>query len=105
MKKLKSGCFILKGKKVVPVTTLEWAKWLQNNDRAIKQEELPNGYWVSTVFLGLDHSLSGGKPLVFETMVFPTKGNYLDRDMDRYSTYKEAEAGHKKMVKKWSKKK
>ena len=48
------------------------------------------------VFLGLDHSFGSGPPLLFETMVF---GGPLDEEMDRYTTWDEAEAGHKAMVK------
>ena len=33
--------------------------------------DLPNGGFVSTVFLGLDHAWGGRAPEVFETMVFP----------------------------------
>ena len=51
---------------------------------------------ISTVFLGLDHQFGKGRPLLFETMVF---GGELDQEMDRYSTYEEAEKGHKFMVK------
>ena len=65
---------------------------------------MSNGKWVSTVFLGIDHNFWGkGKPLIFETMVFPNKIDLDELDMDRYSTWGEAEKGHKKMVKKWSK--
>ena len=47
------------------------------------------------MFLGLDHSFGGGAPLLFETMVF---GGPLDGEQERYSTWNEAEAGHKLMV-------
>lgn len=50
---------------------------------------------VSTVFLGLDHRFGEGPPLVFETMVF---GGPLDQDVDRYTTWEEAEAGHAVLV-------
>lgn len=46
---------------------------------------------VSTVFLGLDMSFGDGDPLLFETMVF---NGPLDNEMDRYSSWVEAEAGH-----------
>lgn len=64
--------------------------------------------WVSTVFLGVDHSFRFDKdvpyaPVVFETMVF-TNGvsglDEIDGDMDRYCTWGEAEAGHDVMVEK-----
>jgi hypothetical protein len=94
--------YILKGKKAIPVEDLiEWAKWFETADRAVKQETLKNGYYVSTVFLGIDYNFMEGKPLLFETMVF--KGKEGDLDMARYSTWEEAEAGHKRIVKKWSK--
>ena len=104
---MKSRYYILKGKKIVPVELLVWAKWLEENrkEKLIKQETLPNGKWVSTVFLGLNHSFSEkGMPLIFETMVFPKKGKWGELDMVRYSTYEGAEEGHKEMVKKWRKK-
>ena len=53
---------------------------------------------VSTVWLGLDHNYDGGKPLIFETMVFP-KGEWLERYCERYSTEAQAKKGHKKAVK------
>lgn len=72
--------------------------------KVVKQETLPNKLWVSTVWLGLDHGFTGGKPLIFETMVFTEKRGE-EQDMDRYSTLREAIAGHKRMVKKWLKEK
>ncbi|PZR71766.1 MAG: hypothetical protein DLM66_00060 [Candidatus Dormiibacter spiritus] len=50
---------------------------------------------ISTVFLGLDHGLGDYPPILFETMVF---GGPLDGEMDRYSTWDQAEAGHEQMV-------
>ena len=68
----------------------------------MKQDLLPNGKWVSTVWLGLDCQFGEGKPLIFETMVFPEKGNFLDIDCARYSTEEEALKGHEEMIKKHS---
>jgi hypothetical protein len=50
---------------------------------------------VSTVWIMLDHNFFGGKPLIFETMVF---GGRLDQFQLRYSTEAEALAGHAMMV-------
>ena len=51
---------------------------------------------VSTVFLGLDHNFGwDGPPVLFETMVF---GGEHDREQERYCTWDEAEAGHKRYV-------
>ncbi len=51
--------------------------------------------YISTVFLAIDHSFGDGPPLLFETMVF---GGELDQSQERYSTWDEAEAGHKAWV-------
>lgn len=58
--------------------------------------------WISTVFLSLDHQHGSGPPLVFETMVFPSRGNLHEIDADRYTTLEEAVAGHKRFVKKYT---
>ncbi|XAI97197.1 hypothetical protein [Dolichospermum phage Dfl-JY45] len=60
--------------------------------------------WVSTVFLGLDHSAGQGDPLLFETMAFlqadASEGSVGEpRALRRYSSWVEAEAGHAEMVK------
>ena len=52
---------------------------------------------VSTVFLVIDHQWGSGPPLLFETMVF---GGEYDQDQERYSTWKQAEKGHRAMCKK-----
>lgn len=88
-----------------PRGSLLWAKdWGDRPHKIISQTTLPNGNFVSTVWLGLDHSFGeDGPPLIFETMVFPKKGIWVDVDMERYSTEEEAVQGHQRMVKKWSK--
>lgn len=50
---------------------------------------------VSTVFLGVDYRMGNGPTQLFETMVF---NGPLDREQARYSTWDEAEAGHRAMV-------
>jgi hypothetical protein len=58
-------------------------------------------YWVSTVWLGLDHSFGGYPPLIFETMVFvrdeareDNRRMLFDLDATRYPTEHEARVGH-----------
>ena len=103
------GKYILEGKKIVECNNLlEWAKWMKTADKVVKQVNLSNGFCVSTVFLGLERSLlETVKPLLFETMVFDNRKKGLDKyedlDLDRCSTWEEAEKMHKKMVKKWKK--
>jgi hypothetical protein len=73
----------------------EWGKWFQNADRHIGEDLFSDGARVSTVFLGLDHrSLDDGPPVLFETMIF---GGPHNEWQDRYCTYDEAEAGHKRV--------
>lgn len=76
---------------------IEWAKWFETAKRHVKNDKLDNGVKISTVFLGLDHSFGDSEPMLFETMVF---GGKLDQKMERYSTWDEAEEGHKKWLKK-----
>lgn len=58
--------------------------------------------WVSTVFLGFDHSFrfdrdTPYRPVVFESMAF-VKNSMSDFDQNRYCAWAEAEAGHAEMV-------
>jgi hypothetical protein len=93
--------------------TLKWGKLLEDkNYKIVKQEPTPGGrYWVSTVWMGIDHSFTwiedkpNPRPIIFETMVFDQKDNndpMADNDMDRYSTEAEAAIGHMHMLKKWT---
>ena len=53
---------------------------------------------VSTVFLEIDHRYLGdGLSMIFETMIF---GGPLDQHQWRYSSYDDAETGHKVAVRK-----
>jgi hypothetical protein len=99
--------YILKDKVPVSVTFMEWADWFETAKRHVAEETV-GPYWVSTVFLGIDHQYGGGPPLLFETMVFPLEPNgdvnSLEEQCYRYSTWDDAEAGHKATVKRlWCK--
>lgn len=91
--------YILKDKEPVPVDDIiEWAKWFETADdeRQVDLTVVDIGEEASTVFTGLEYRLFGdGPPLLFETMVF---GGGYDGETWRYSTWDEAEAGHKKVV-------
>lgn len=79
-----------------PIELMEWAKIVETpGARKVAETKLSGGVRVSTVLLGLDHSFGGGKPIIFETMVF---GGKLDQEEDRYATRQEAENGHRAMV-------
>ncbi len=91
MTKVMSEYFILDGKEVVPVDdVLVCGRWFEDFDRRIARDEIGE-VQVSTVFLGLDHQFGDGPPLIFETLVLDGK---LDGEIDRYSTWDEAAAGH-----------
>ncbi len=92
---------------------MEWANWFETTDRHIAKNDIGAPAWkfwlgkilkikrwepiyISTVFLGLDHSFGEGPPLLFETMVF---GGEHDQDQRRYSTKKDAIEGHEEIVK------
>lgn len=79
-----------------PITLMEWAQALKSDDarRVLKTDITPNVF-VSTVWLGLDHSFGQGPPLIFESVVFE---NGEGGDMDRYATEEEAREGHAAMV-------
>lgn len=81
----------------------EFAEYFEKgaDDRRVALTRLWWGGTVSTVFLGLNHSLFGMIPLIFETMVFPRNRGGGELDMDRYHTEKQALEGHKRMVRAW----
>ena len=94
--------WILEGHEPVSVDRDTWAAWYQDTDRHVATDTLPNGYWISTVFLGFNYAMPGqDEPVLFETMVFPGKDDMHDLDQVRYHTYAEAEAGHVAMVERW----
>lgn len=72
-----------------------WARTYEDfSKRRVARTEEGDTY-VSTVFLGLDHSFDyshGHIPILFETMIF---GGEHDLYQERYATWAEAEAGHK----------
>lgn len=60
--------------------------------------EIKKDVFVFTVFLGLDHQFFyKGPQHLFETVVF---GGKLDGEIERYSTWEEAEKGHKRWAEK-----
>lgn len=78
-----------------------WGAWLEKayetGARRVGFDELSRGTYVSTVFLGLDHSYSmtktlDHKPLIWETMIF---GGHHDQYQKRYETREQAQEGHK----------
>lgn len=108
-----TGKYILDGKTVVPCDDLEtWGRWMEIKGArnvaktglepySLLRKMLPFIQfrpWVSTVFLGLDHSFDDGPPLLFETMAFDSQHNELDGYTRRCSTWEEAERQHVEVV-------
>mgnify|MGYP001603657131 CR=1 FL=1 len=96
-----SRYFDRQGQPIANVITWGWLM----NDRTyqrIAETTLPDGKWISTVWIGLNHNDGDGPPLIFESMVFPKKGEYGELDCERYATEAEATIGHTELVKKWS---
>lgn len=93
----------------LPDGTLQWARAFERDDRRVAETTVGR-YWVSTVFLGLDHNFDPhGPPLIFETMIFDradTDGlsTGVERECWRYPTEAAALAGHDQaveVVKRW----
>lgn len=74
-----------------------WRQWMAQPDRGRVGRDWVGPAMVSTIFLSIDHAFGQGTPLLFETMIF-WKGGPLNREQMRYSTYDEAEAGHRATV-------
>ena len=98
------------------ITDTQWAALNRNLEyKRVDSTEI-GPLWVSTVWLGLDHSFSPIEPgpIIFETMVFAREGDKVDYNDDpdraspemhpelrefvgiqiRYRTEEEAHAGH-----------
>jgi hypothetical protein len=80
-----------------PITFREWGEIREGGPDAIRIARTEIGeMYVSTVWLGLDHSYGfEGPPMIFETLIF---GGDLDGEMWRYSTREEAKEGHERAV-------
>lgn len=85
----------LEGKVPVPDETCVWAVKEKNATKRIVGETKVRDATVSTVFLGLDHSLGRKTPVLFETLVF---GGSMNGECNRYETWDQAEKGHQQMV-------
>lgn len=81
-----------------PVKCIDWADGMRafeniENCRVARDEF--GDIVISTIFLGLDHRLGDGPPLLFETMIF---GGEHDGWQERCSTWEGAEAMHEAAV-------
>lgn len=87
--------YILEGKKPIPChNPYNWALWFEQNDKSVCLDWVGDSM-ISTVFLGVDHQYGNGPPLLFETWV---KGGDLHGEMERYTTWEQAQQGHRDML-------
>jgi hypothetical protein len=86
----------------VPIDSTDITRWWpsqrsrEHDPWRVAGTEFPDGRYLSTVFLGIDHQYLDGPPLLFETMLFDDPRG--DEQQWRWSTWDEAEAGHAAVV-------
>lgn len=88
-----------------PISMERWRELYADRDYVIvKQEDIDEGHWLSTVWLGLDHGW-GGTLKIFESMIFNKDPNgdsdWQDLECRRYSTLREAQEGHEALKREW----
>lgn len=85
---------------VVEVSLMEWAMWVETTPigrRCVGHTQVTSQIEVSTVFVMIDMNFYGrGPPILFETMIF---GGPLHHYTWRYSSWDDADVGHKMAVK------
>lgn len=83
-----------------PIEFEQWAAIREVPYRSVVKQDTINHKFISTVWLGVNHNFGEGKPLIFETMIFPEEGKdkWQEEYCERYSTMEEAIQGHKRAV-------
>lgn len=81
------------GRPVKSPNLMSWAKWIERGENRVLAQTRHENVKVSTIFLGLDHSLSNSTPVLWETMIF---GGEHDAEQARYTTREDALEGHKR---------
>jgi hypothetical protein len=87
-----------KNKEPYPVTIKEAIKLYKNPEMKIVKQDTIDDVFISTVFLGMDHSWSnkpGHKPVLWETMIF---GGEYSEYQERYTSHHDALEGHQKAI-------
>ena len=69
----------------------------------IEKTTLPNGRWISTIWLGVQHQSvpSPGPPALFETVVLVV-GSKQPLASVRHATEADARAAHRRLVEEWA---
>lgn len=84
-----------------PMNLLDWGRRFEDMEYKIVKQTTIGEFFISTVWLGLNHSFGDGPPMIFETMIFQhgeETENELDGFQERYATEAEAAAGHEGAV-------
>jgi len=83
------------GKTPEPVKDLDESPSSWGQNKIVKQDHIEE-IFISTVFLGLDHSYNSfGPPILFETMIF---GGEHDLYQERYASWGDAVEGHQNAI-------
>lgn len=96
-----TGKYILKHRKPIECPNLQkWGRWLQTPYNKRVRGTYVGDAWISTVFLGLDHSHEeNAEPVLFETMLF-AEGDEDDQTCTRTTSWRKALGQHWDMVRK-----
>lgn len=82
-------------KQLNPISQTQWAEFVKDKSyMRIKMDNITKDTFVSTVWLGIDHSFWNGDPIIFETMIFSDQNKMIDWYQKRYSTLEEALQWH-----------
>lgn len=102
---MSEGLYILEGKNFRSASIGEWGEFMQTVGKEEYYRHVRRDYFfingneycdISTVFLGIDHAFGRSKgPILFESMIF---GGEKSEWQERYSTWDQAEMGHKLIV-------
>lgn len=96
LEELRVGVYYkLEGEQAVPCANFEEYALTAGRDNKVRDDLLPDGTHISTVFLMVNHGTKE-RPLLFETMVFGRGEG--DTEMRRYETYGEAVKGHEEIL-------
>jgi len=80
------GWYILKYRKPIPCSDRKKIGLIFKKGRKRVRGTYIGKYWVSTVFLGLDHGNDPNEPLLFETMVFNDDSEEYFQEIECYRT-------------------
>jgi hypothetical protein len=89
-----------------PLPMCTWATLFEDREEYGRVAKTQVGqWWISTVWLGMNHAYGNGPPLIFETMVFWQGPHGAERDYDnyqaRYTTLAQARRGHAQAVREY----